>query len=213
VTFDPIAPRTVPLSGRSGPPTSFRLLGQYKATLLLLEGPDGLYLIDQHVAHERILYERIRANLESDRPERQVLLEPQVVELSPAEKLVLEDMAEGLEACGFDLVSLGGESVALAAIPASMGTEQAQSTLQALLHGDATEGRAPQDLRRALLEEAAASMACRAAVKMHDPLSPEEMESLLSELFETDQPFACPHGRPIILRLSDVDLELRFKRR
>jgi DNA mismatch repair protein MutL len=213
ITYPPMQPRSVPLSGRSGPPTSFRVLGQYKATLLLLEGPDGLYLIDQHVAHERILYERFRANIESDQPERQTLLEPELIELSPAEVLVLEDMVEGLEACGFEIVRLGGDHVGLAAIPASMEMDQAQATLQSLLHGNAAQGISPQDLRRTLLEEAAASMACRAAVKMHDPLAPEAMESLLSELFEAEQPFACPHGRPIILRLSDTDLEVRFKRR
>ena len=213
VSYLPAEPRVVPLSGRSGEPRSFRLLGQYKGTLILLEGSDGLYLIDQHVAHERILYERILRNLESEAPQSQSLLEPLMIELSAAEAQAAEQALEGLAESGFEGTVLSGGSVAMTAVPASLGVDQAARLLESVLRsiGDRTPG--PKDLRRALIEEAAASMACRSAVKMHEPMSADEMESLLSELFEADQPYACPHGRPVILKLSDFDLEKRFKRR
>jgi DNA mismatch repair protein MutL len=213
VSYLPTDSRPVPLSGRSGEQRSFRLLGQYKGTLILLEGADGLYLIDQHVAHERVLYERIRRNLESEQPSSQALIEPLVLELSASELQAAEQILEGLSETGFEGVLLSGRSVAMTAIPASIGVEQAGKLLESLFRSAGDDAPGPQDLRRSLIEEAAASMACRAAVKMHEPMTPAEMEALLSELFEADQPYACPHGRPVILKLSDFDLEKRFKRR
>jgi DNA mismatch repair protein MutL len=211
-SYAPVQRPIVPLSGRSGEARPFRLLGQYKGTLILLEGPDGLYLIDQHVAHERILYERLRRSLAAEITPVQHLLTPPLLELSPAERLRLLELASSLDACGFGLASLSGNTLALTSVPAVLTSAEAESLLRALAGGD-HEGAAAEDLRRRILESLAASLACKAAVKMHHPLAPLEMESLVAELFTAEQPYACPHGRPIVLQMSDSDLERRFGRR
>jgi DNA mismatch repair protein MutL len=203
----------VPLSGRRGEARPFRLLGQYKGTLILLEGPDGLYLVDQHVAHERILYERLRRSLAAATPPSQVLLSPLLLDLSPAERLRLLELVPVLEVCGFGLTVLSGQTLALTAVPAVLSAGEAEGLLSAL--ADEAAAGAPLDggLGPRVLDALAASLACKAAVKMHHPLSPPEMEALLSELFAAEQPYACPHGRPIVLQMTDSDLERRFGRR
>ncbi|HKI00560.1 MAG TPA: DNA mismatch repair endonuclease MutL [Thermoanaerobaculia bacterium] len=212
-SYAPIDRPMVPLSGRHGEARPFRLLGQYKGTLILLEGPDGLYLIDQHVAHERILYERLRRVLAAERPPVQHLLTPVLLELAPAERLRLLELAPGLEEHGFGVTALSGTTLALTSVPAVLSTDAAESLLRRLAadSGDGTRGGA--DLAREILESLAASMACKAAVKMHHPLSAPEMEALMAELFVAEQPYACPHGRPIVLQMTDSDLERRFGRR
>ncbi|MEM7583100.1 MAG: DNA mismatch repair endonuclease MutL [Acidobacteriota bacterium] len=210
-TWRPQEPRIVPLSGRSGEARPFRILGQYKGTLILLEGPDGLYLIDQHVAHERLLYERVRRSLHGERSTSQALLTPLLLELGQSEAMRLEELSEALEPCGFGLSPMSGNEIALTAIPTVLSIDQAEALLQNLatssgeLHGDS--------LRRQLLDSLAASLACRAAVKMHHPMSLDKMERLVSELFKAEQPYACPHGRPVVLVMGDVELERRFGRR
>jgi DNA mismatch repair protein MutL len=213
-SYAPPVRAAVPLSGRHGEARPFRLLGQYKGTLILLEGPDGLYLVDQHVAHERILFERLRRSLAASSPPSQALLTPLLLELAPAERLRLVELAPALEACGFGLSPLSGQTLALTAIPAVLSAGEAEALLAALA-GDASPesqddgaGIAPR-----VLDALAASLACKGAVKMHHPLSPPEMEALMTELFAAEQPYACPHGRPIVLQMSDSDLERRFGRR
>jgi DNA mismatch repair protein MutL len=212
-SYLPVERPIVPLSGRKGEARPFRLLGQYKGTLILLEGPDGLYVIDQHVAHERILYERLRRALAAERPPVQYLLTPLLLDLAPAERLRLLELAPGLEEHGFGVSSLSGTTVALTSAPPVLSADEAEGLLRSLIadSGDGTGGAA--DLSRGILESLAASMACKAAVKMHHPLSAPEMEALVAELFAAEQPYACPHGRPIVLQMTDTDLERRFGRR
>jgi DNA mismatch repair protein MutL len=212
-SFSPPEPMQVPLSGRSGKVRPFRLLGQYKGSLILLEGPDGLYIIDQHVAHERLLYERMRRALEGERASAQNLLEPLLLELSASEAMRLREMAPLLEASGFALSPMSGNTVALTAVPTVLSIDQAEGMLQTLA---ASEGEVEADAaesRRRLLDALAASMSCRAAVKIHHPMSVTEMQRLVTELFEAEQPYACPHGRPVVLQMGDVELERRFGRR
>ncbi len=211
--YAPLERAPVPLSGRSGEPRPFRLLGQYKGTLILLEGPDGLYVIDQHVAHERILYERLRRALAAEAPPSQALLAPALLELTPAERLRLQELAPGLEECGFGLADLSGGTLALTAVPAVLSAGEAEALLRALAAEEDGEGDGTRPLRRRLVETLAASLACKAAVKMHHPLSAAEMEALVAELFAAEQPYACPHGRPVVLQMTDSDLERRFGRR
>jgi DNA mismatch repair protein MutL len=212
-SYTPVERAVVPLSGRSGEARPFRLLGQYKGTLILLEGPDGLYLIDQHVAHERILYERLRRALAAERPPVQHLLSPVLLDLSPAERLRIGELAAGLEEHGFAVAALSGGTLALTSVPAVLSAGAAESLLRSLA-ADSGDGTAGADgLARGILESLAASMACKAAVKMHHPLSAPEMEALVAELFTAEQPYACPHGRPIVLQMTDSDLERRFGRR
>jgi len=212
-SYAPLERPIVPLSGRHGEARPFRLLGQYKGTLLLLEGPDGLYLIDQHVAHERILYERLRRSMAAERPPVQHLLTPVLLDLAPAERLRLAELAPGLEEHGFGVAALSGNTLALTSTPAALSPGDAETLLRSLAadSSDATRGGA--DLARQILENLAASMACKAAIKMHHPLSAPEMEALVAELFTAEQPYACPHGRPIVLQMTDSDLERRFGRR
>ena len=210
--FPPMERAAVPLSGRSGEARPFRLLGQYKGTLILLEGPDGLYLIDQHVAHERLLYERLRRDLALQEPPSQGLVTPLLLELAPAEKMRLEELAPGLEGCGFRLETLSGNSVAVAAVPASLSQDEAEKVVLGLA-AESGPAADPEVLRRSLLETLAANLSCRNAVKMHHPLAAEEMEALVQELFEAENPYSCPHGRPIVLQMTDSDLERRFGRR
>jgi DNA mismatch repair protein MutL len=212
----PIAGGVVRLSGRGDSPRSLRLLGQYKGTLLLLEGADGLYLVDQHVAHERVLYERFRRALAAERTSSQRLLAPLLLELGPAERLRLVQASADLAQCGFELAELSGDgALGVTAIPAALDADDAERLLREVASdsaaGDEGGGR-PSSLRRRLLLSHAASTACKAAVKMHHALSAREMESLMEELFACEEPFACPHGRPIVLKLDDRDLERRFGR-
>ena len=212
-SYAPMERPMVPLSGRHGEARPFRLLGQYKGTLIMLEGPDGLYLIDQHVAHERILYERLRRAMAAERPPVQHLLTPVLLDLAPAERLRLSELASSLEEHGFGLTVLSGNTLALTSTPGALSAADAERLLRSLAadSGDGTAGGA--DLARQILENLAASMACKAAVKMHHPLSAPEMEALVAELFTAEQPYACPHGRPIVLQMTDSDLERRFGRR
>jgi DNA mismatch repair protein MutL len=212
-SYAPIERPIVPLSGRSGEAKPFRLLGQYKGTLIMLEGPDGLYLIDQHVAHERILYERLKRSMSGQGTPVQHLLTPILLELAPAERLRLLELAPGLDGCGFGLASLSGNTLALTSTPAVLSADESEALLRSLANETGDGLGAAADLGRSVLESLAASMACKAAVKMHHPLSPPEMEALVAELFAAEQPYACPHGRPIVLQMTDSHLERRFGRR
>ena len=213
ISYTPAAARPVPLSGKHAGETPFRLLGQYKGTILILEGPDGLYLVDQHVAHERVLYERIRAQLESDEPQVQQLLTPMILETSAEEAVALGDLAPTLEVLGFHLSAMSGNVIAVSAAPAGLRSRDVENMLLDLAKAPGHDSDEVDSMRSRILEVWAANSSCRAAVKMHHPLGPEEMTSLMSELFECDQPYACPHGRPIVLRMTDFELEKRFERR
>jgi DNA mismatch repair protein MutL len=203
-------PQPVPLSGPLR--TSLRLLGQYKGALLLLEAPEALLLLDQHAAHERILYERVAASLAAARPAAQRLLSPRLLVLGPVEALRLRELLPSLGEVGFLLEPLSGNDLALVAAPAALGEEEAEAML---LHLAGEEGgeRDAAGLRRRLLDGVAASTACRAAIKIHRPLSQAEMESLVSQLFACEDPYSCPHGRPTLLEMRDAELERRFARR
>ncbi len=209
-TYSPPQRSIVPLSGRSGEPRPFRLLGQYKGTLILLEGPDGLYLIDQHVAHERILYERLRRTLARESTPSQALVTPILLDVSKSEALRLTELAPRLADSGFELVPMSGDTIALARLPAVLSSEEAERILLSLAQESGGDGI---DLAQSLLDALAANLSCRNAVKMHHPLHADEMEALVAELFTAEQPYACPHGRPIVLKMTDSDLERRFGRR
>jgi DNA mismatch repair protein MutL len=125
----------------------------------------------------------------------------------------LREMAPLLEASGFALSPMSGNTVALTAVPTVLSIDQAEGMLQTLA---ASEGEVEADAaesRRRLLDALAASMSCRAAVKIHHPMSVTEMQRLVTELFQAEQPYACPHGRPVVLQMGDVELERRFGRR
>ncbi len=212
VAYAPLQPRPVPLSGRRGEPRPFSLLGQYKGSLLLLEGPDGLYLIDQHAAHERILYERLRRATAAEGTAVQAFVEPLVLELGPAEAMRVGELREELESCGFSLSELSERHWVLRGAPAALSPDEAERLIVRLA-GEPESAGGESSLRARLLHALSASLSCRAAIKIHHPLTAQEMTALVDELFAAEQPFACPHGRPVVLKMTDADLERRFGRR
>jgi DNA mismatch repair protein MutL len=202
----------VPLSGPGGGRTSLRLLGQYKGSLLLLEGPEALLLLDQHAAHERVLYERLARALAERTPAVQRLLVPRLLPLAPAEALRLSELVAELAPLGFELEPLSGGDVALLAAPAAISPDEAEALLVRLAGEDEGPGDAER-LRERVLGGVAASSACRAAIKIHRPMSSAEMEQLVSQLLACEDPYTCPHGRPTFLEMRDAELERRFWRR
>ncbi len=214
VAYRPAPARSVPLTGRGR--DSLRLIGQYKGTMILLEGPEALLVVDQHVAHERILYERFRGSLAEQDAVSQTLLVPRMLELSAAENAALAECSAGLARAGYAVRSFSGSSAAITAIPAVLPDAEAESLVLRIATRVAAGDELPGEddaLAEYLLTQLAASQACRAAVKMHQALSAEKMESLIAELFACEHPYTCPHGRPVVLELTDRDLERRFKRR
>jgi len=187
-----------------------RILGQLHDSYIVASDAEGLLLIDQHVAHERILFEqRVQALLACD-VLTQMLLTPLVVDLSPAQATVFDALESELEAAGFRTTRLAGRTVAIHGIPADLGAEEAKTLLTELLDALASEHQTIS--REHFLRELAASLACRAAIKINTHLTPEKMAWLVEELFKCAHPTNCPHGRPIVLRFDMSQIERGFKR-
>lgn len=187
-----------------------RLLGQLFDSFIVAAGEDGVWIIDQHVAHERILFEQVLAARLHGRPDVQRLLTPIVITLTPSQSAVYQDLADELEGSGFEIERFDGRSVAVKAAPAELSAKEVETLLRELLDdsGDAAASMSLGDLRRRM----AASIACHASVKMNMPLTEEKMRWLLVELAKSDCPMACPHGRPIALRYSTRDILKAFHR-
>jgi DNA mismatch repair protein MutL len=185
-------------------------LGQFRDTFIVAVDDEGIAIIDQHVAHERILFERITERLTSGRLESQRLLEPVLVELSASGRQALLAHAADLDRLGFEIEDFGGESLRLSACPALLPREEWQRAVRALaedLDGLDRGGAVTDALKRI-----AATMACHAAVKANYPLTPEKMIHILDGLRRTAYSTICPHGRPVMLRLTRRELEKRFER-
>jgi DNA mismatch repair protein MutL len=185
-------------------------LGQFRNTFIVAVDDEGLAIIDQHVAHERILFEQIAERLMGGALESQRLLSPVVLDVSPGEHQTLVSHASALTRFGFDLEDFGGTSVRVAAVPALLGWEACDAALRAVA-GD-LDGLAPGASVDAALRQMAATMACHAAVKANDPLTREKMQYLLDELRRTSHSSVCPHGRPVVLRLTRREIERNFER-
>jgi DNA mismatch repair protein MutL len=187
-----------------------RLIGQIGATYLVAEGPDGLYLIDQHAAHERVLFEKLLAQHDHKNIPSQALLSPQVVTLPPAQASLLESQLDLLQHFGFDVSSFGPNAFQVRAMPALFGQADPAAALRALVE-DFEEDETPL---QAELEDRIAGRVCkRLAVKAGQALSPEEQRALLADLEACDSPRTCPHGRPTMIHLSVDMLERQFGRR
>jgi DNA mismatch repair protein MutL len=189
---------------------NIRPLGQLDESFIIATDNDGLLLIDQHVAHERILFDKYRA-LESTRlVESQHLLIPETFDLTPAQAAVFDTVATELESYGFDLMRLSGRTVAIKAAPADLPAGEARNMLAELL--DTVDAEKKGSARETLRDDIAASLACHAAIKVNMPLSPEKMRWLIDRLLKTSSPTTCPHGRPVILRLATRDILKGFHR-
>jgi DNA mismatch repair protein MutL len=187
-----------------------RPLGQIHESFIIAAGRDGLWIIDQHVAHERVLFEKVLKDATGRRVESQRLLLPVVVELTAAQQIEYARIAGELEAAGLETEPFGRLTVAVKSAPAGIAAGDIEKLLSEIL--DVSES----ELRRVSLDELrrgiAASIACRAAIKVNTPLTLAKMEWLLGELARTDCPMTCPHGRPIALRYSTRDILRGFHR-
>jgi DNA mismatch repair protein MutL len=200
---------------KPGPPdTPFgRLIGQYRSSFLLLEDDWGLVVVDQHVAHERVLYDRIRRRLEGENAPSQRLLEPVLLELGEAAVGALPGVQGLLERVGIDAEPFGADTVRITALPPETDGEDAGAILEELLDRATAFDGVPEQVADELAHELAASLSCRAAIKVNHPLTSDEQRVLLQDLIEADNPYRCPHGRPIVLRLSQDEMERRLGRR
>jgi len=185
-------------------------LGQFRNTFIICVDDEGVAIVDQHVAHERVLFEQISERLSSSTLESQRLLAPIVIELSASQAEALSAQRDDLARLGFETEAFGGTSLRVDAVPALLDMGEAESTIRALaddLEGLDKGSRAGEAIRRM-----AATMACHAAVKANDPLTPEKMRYILAELERTSYSSVCPHGRPVVLRLTRREIEKNFQR-
>jgi DNA mismatch repair protein MutL len=201
---EPVEPRPMPARGVP----ILRVLGQVSATYIIAEGPEGMYLIDQPAAHERVMYEKILGQMSGDTVERQPLLDPLVVELTPEEHAAYERSRDELAQIGFDLEPFGDGTVAIRAIPALMRDIDIGERLRHILR-ELAEGGSGETW----LDSVAISAACHTSIRAGQALSLAEMRELIAELERTSQPRACGHGRPTMLHLTQTELERQFARR
>ncbi len=201
------APGTLPGPGEIA---DLKPLGQVNASFIVAVNSEGLWIIDQHVAHERVLFEQhLRARREGTVGGQRMLV-PLVVELNPRQLAIFEQIGEELRANGFEAELMGARSVAIQAAPAGIASADAEKLLFEILDGLARENQAISI--DSLQSKIAASTSCHAAIKVNTPLDATKMEWLLGELAKTEYPMSCPHGRPVVLRYSMREIERAFKR-
>ena len=208
-----IAPTTdseiAPVSG-GGAIRPMIALGQFRDTFIIAVDEEGIAIIDQHVAHERVLFERITERLTGGALESQRLLVPMLVELSPGGRQTLTSHAADLERFGFEVEDFGGDSLRVTACPALLSREACDAALRAL--AEDLEGLDRGAGVDAAIKRIAATTACHAAVKANYPLTHEKMAHILDELRRTAYSTICPHGRPVMLRLTRREVEKNFQR-
>jgi DNA mismatch repair protein MutL len=187
-----------------------RPLGQIRDSFVVAAGADGLWIIDQHVAHERILFEKVLRQRAGGAVEAQRLLMPMIVPLTPGQEVNFARIEGELRANGFDLEPFGQRTLAVKAAPAGLSPKEVETLLHEILDTPDRELRelSLQDLQRRI----AASIACHAAIKINMPLDHAKMQWLLAELARTDCPMACPHGRPIALKYGLKEILKAFHR-
>ena len=197
-------------SGLSPALATLKPLGQIRNSFIIAVNGEGLWIIDQHVAHERILFERVLKQRSVQRVESQRLLMPLLVELTPAQQAVFAEISEELQLNGFEAEPFGTRTIAVKVAPAGLEASQIEHMLHELLDQFSHE---EQKLNMEMVRNRiAASIACHAAIKVNMPLEQNKMEWLLAELAKTDCPMSCPHGRPVVLRYSLKDIQKAFKR-
>jgi DNA mismatch repair protein MutL len=201
------APATLP---RPDQIADLKPLGQVSSSFIIAVNAEGLWIVDQHVAHERVLFEQHLEARRAGKVESQRMLMPIIVDLSPRQIVIFEKIAEELAANGFEVELMGPKSVAIQAVPAGVGAPDAEKLLSEVLDGIESENAAISI--ETLQAKIAASTACHAAIKINMPLEQTKMEWLLSALAKTDCPMSCPHGRPVVLRYSIREIEKAFQR-
>ena len=189
---------------------TLKALGQIRNSFILAVNEDGLWIVDQHVAHERVLFEKVLQQRSVQKVESQRLLMPLLIELTPAQQAVFAEISEELQLNGFEAEPFGTRTLAVKLAPAGLEASQIEHMLHELLDQFTRE---EQKLNLQVVRtRIAASIACHAAIKVNMPLEQNKMEWLLAELAKTDCPMTCPHGRPVVLRYSLKDIQRAFKR-
>jgi DNA mismatch repair protein MutL len=185
-------------------------LGQLRDSFILAANDEGLWIIDQHVAHERVLFEKILRDRKVEKVQRQRLLMPVLVDLLPAQMVSFAAIAQELELNGFEAEPFGPNTLAIKAAPVGLEGRELERMLEEVLAVPEREQQAENaETRRRRI---AASIACHAAIKVNMPLDPKKIDWLLTELGKTEHPTSCPHGRPIALRYSHKDIQRAFQR-
>ncbi|MEO6803056.1 MAG: DNA mismatch repair endonuclease MutL [Granulicella sp.] len=185
-------------------------LGQLRDSFILAVNDEGLWIVDQHVAHERVLFEKILRDREIERVQRQRLLMPLLIDLLPAQMIRFADLAEELDLNGFEAEPFGPRQLAVRSVPVGLEGRELERMLEEVLGVPEREQQAENaETRRRRI---AASIACHAAIKINTPLEPSKIDWLLAELAKTEHPTSCPHGRPIALRYSYKDVQKAFQR-
>jgi len=193
---------------------SLRPLGQLRESFILAAGDEGLWIIDQHVAHERVLFEKILRERQVEQVQRQRLLMPLLVELKPWQMVIFAQVADELERNGFEVEPFGPQTLAVKAAPVGLEGGSLERMLHEVIEqsGDGPAEASLNENLTSLRTRIAASIACHSAIKINTPLDPKRMEWLLLELAKTEHPTSCPHGRPIALLYSWKDIQRAFHR-
>ena len=197
------------IEGGSSKLPPMKVVGQFLSTFILAEGQDCVYIIDQHAAHERIMYEQLTEHLKRGKLASQALLEPVVVDVSPIEMEAVRENLSLLSAIGYIIDEFGAGSLLVRAVPVFFGVPQSKEFLNEVISGLIRQ--ADKD-RQELKQDDIIKMACKKAVKANQKLSLSEMDNLIHQLMKTDMPFTCPHGRPVFVTLTRYQLEKMFKR-
>jgi len=196
--------------------SSLRILGQTRNTYILAQTDKALLVIDQHIAHERVLYEKFVAAAQTGGIPVQRLILPFTLELTRREAMVVEKRLEELRVAGFELEPFGGDAFVVRSVPAVVAQKslKAQDGPEAVLHQIVEEMVEKTVSRKLLLpaEEVLITASCKMAVKAGDPLTFDEMQALVADLFKSENPYTCPHGRPIILEMSNGEIDRKFGR-
>ncbi|MCD9189539.1 MAG: DNA mismatch repair endonuclease MutL [Pyrinomonadaceae bacterium] len=190
--------------------SKIRPIGQLHNSFIIAVDDEGMLLIDQHVAHERILFDKFRKKETERKIESQNLLLPETFDLTPAQSQSFSVVEEELENLGFGLMRLSGRTVAIKSVPTDLPPAEARNLLAEIL--DTVDNEKRGQAKASLRDDIAASLACKAAVKINMKLTPEKMQWLIDRLLITSSPTTCPHGRPVILRLTMKDIERGFHR-
>ena len=203
MTTLPTSQSTPPLLPSALP--ALRIIGQVGTNYIITEGPEGIYIIDQHAAHERVLYEKIKAEKASKAIEVQGLLEPATLEVTPRQDAVLKECYLELREYGFTIEPFGERSYLVRTVPGVLSRGDWLTAVREFL--DDPTGR-DKERSEAIIK----TLACHGAVRAGQTLTDEEIRSLIRQLEQTDNPYTCPHGRPTLIHLSIKQLEREFGR-
>jgi DNA mismatch repair protein MutL len=189
---------------------TLKALGQLRESFILATNEEGLWIIDQHVAHERVLFEKVLRERQVEQVQRQRLLMPMLIELTPAQMIQFAQIATELHRNGFEAEPFGPRTLAIKAAPIGLEGRELERMLIEVL--EQCEREEQSENLEAMRTRVAASIACHSAIKVNTPLDPARMEWLLAELAKTEHPTSCPHGRPIVLRYSWKEIQKAFHR-